>query len=164
MQIIRGQYPPNYKAIAEVFNIENYDGIVFTYGDDLYVPGGKSVPLDRHLMIHEETHQHQQNSMGVENWWDKYLVDVSFRFGQELEAYRNQYKSMNTLPLNVRLDYLDHLARDLSGPMYGNIMTKDEAKAYITEGIILKHPKTKAGQKIRKLKKRARQNRKKGRK
>lgn len=166
MQIINGEYPPNYKDIAKVFKITGKPGIVFTYGSKLYVPSGHSI--DRHLLVHEETHEKQQNAIGVEEWWSKFLSDPNFRFVQELEAYRNQYRSMWSLPLKRRLGYLDHIAGDLSGEMYGNLMTKEQAIKVITDGIILKRP-DKIGSprkkvSLQKLKKRHRQNRKKGRK
>lgn len=166
MEIIYGQNPPNHKAIAKRFNIKGRNNIVYTYGDKLYVPGGDGIAIDPHLMKHEETHVKQQAEIGVEAWWDKYLTDDNFRFIQELEAYRNQYRSMNVLPLNQRLAYLDHIATDLSGPMYGDMLSKDEAIQVITNGIILKHVDTKKRKRdtVRKLKKRSRQNRKKGRK
>lgn len=162
MQIIYGKYPPNYKAIVKAFDIKGNDGIVFTYGHKLYVPGGQEI--DKHLMVHEETHAKQQGAMGVEDWWERYLVDPGFRFMQELEAYRNQYRSMATLQLQVRVGYLNHIATDLSGPMYGNLLTKEQALDEITKGIILKQPKTAHGKNMRKVKKLRRQNRKKGRK
>lgn len=161
MQIIK-DYPPNYKDITKAFDIENKPGIVFTYGDKLYVPSGQTV-LDKHLIKHEETHVKQQRAMGVEYWWARYLIDAGFRFIQELEAYRAQYRSMASLSLEQRLGYLDHISSDLSGPMYGNLLSKDSAKTAITDGIILKHVNS-GGKNTRKFKKLKRQNRKKGRK
>ena len=158
MQIIYGEYPPNYKAIAKTFKIKGRTNIVFTYGDSLYVPSGE--PVDKYLLRHEETHAKQQTDP-VE-WWDRYLVDPGFRFTQELEAYREQYRGMGDLPLATRISYLDHIATDLAGEMYGNLVTKDEAKAEITKDIILKHTGT-SSKKDRKIKKMKRQNRKKAR-
>lgn len=160
MKIIYGEYPPNYKAIAKTFGIKNSGGIVFTYGEKLFIPSGHEP--DRHLMCHEETHERQQSIVGVEAWWDRYLVDPGFRFTQELEAYRNQYKSLAALSLSNRVAYLNHIATDLAGPMYGNLITIDEAKAEVTKDIILKHVGL-SSKNRRKAKKRERQNRKKGR-
>ena len=165
MEIIYDEYPPNYKKIAKTFNIKGRTNIVFTYGDKLYVPGGRTLNIDQPLLRHEETHARRQAEMGVEAWYERYLADPGFRFMQELEAYRNQYRAMAELPFERRIGYLDHISSELAGEMYGNLVTKDEAKAEITKGIILKHV---GGTKhkhltIRKLKKRQRQNRKKGR-
>lgn len=157
-------YPPNYKKIAKAFNIKGNEGVIFTYGNDLYVPGGERIVIDKPLIRHEMVHAQQQKKIGVGAWWDRFLEDPSFRFQQELEAYREQYRAMASLTLQERLGYLNHISNDLSGEMYGNLMTKDEATAAITDGIILKGSKTHKHKNIRKLKKRQRQNRKKGRK
>lgn len=161
MQIVYGEYPPNYKAIAKKFKIKGRDTIVFTYGDKLYIPSGRTP--DKYLMRHEETHERQQLAMGVEEWWKQYLDDPDFRFAQELEAYRAQYRSMATLALDQRVGYLNHIATDLAGEMYGNLMTVKEAEAAITDGIVLKHVGS-SNKNNRVAKKRQRQNRKKGRK
>lgn len=157
-------YPPNYKKIADTFNIKDNEGVIFTYGNDLYVPDGERILIDKPLIKHEKVHARQQKKIGIGLWWERFLEDADFRFTQELEAYREQYRAMAGLTLQQRLGYLDHIASDLSGEMYGNLMTKDEAVAAITEGIILKGTKVAKHKNIRKLKKRERQNRKKGRK
>ncbi len=161
MEIIYGEYPPNYKAIAKTFKIKGRTDIVFTYGYKLYIPSGDRP--DKHLMKHEETHARQQAEMGAEEWWARYFVDPQFRFVQELEAYRNQYRSMNTLPLETRIPYLQHIATDLAGPMYGDMMSVADAKTEITRDIILKQPGLAHSKNARKLKKRERQNKKKAR-
>ncbi len=161
MEIVKGEYPPNYKAIAKAFKIKDKKGVVFTYGDELFVPSGGTP--DKYLLRHEETHQRQQNAMGVEVWWELYLKDPEFRYNQELEAYRNQYKSMGDLPIEARMSYLEHISTDLAGPIYGNLMTVAEARAVITDGIVPKRPGSFKSNNLRKAKKRQRQNRKKGR-
>jgi len=157
-------YPPNYKKIAAAFNITSHENVIFTYGNQLFVPAGERIVIDKPLMKHEETHARQQRDMGVEEWWERFLEEPGFRFQQELEAYRQQYRAMAGLPLEQRLGYLDHISNDLSGEIYGNMVTFDEAKAAITEGIILKHTKPgKPQHDARRAKKRTCQNRKKGR-
>lgn len=164
MEIVYAK-PPNYDMVAKAFNIEDMGGVIFTYGNKLYVPGGEKIHIDKPLMRHEETHARQQKKMGIDLWWEQFLGDRNFRLSQELEAYREQYRAMAGLPLEARIGYLDHIAGDLSGKMYGNLMTKEEAKAVITEGIILKHTKPSSPKADpRRAKKRQRQNRKKGRK
>lgn len=165
MQIVY-DYPPNYEAINKVFDIKDKPGIVFTYGYKLYVPGGKSVEVDKHLLIHEETHAAQQTAMGVEKWWEQYLSEPQFRLVNEVEAYRNQYRSMGSLSLRQRKGYLDHIVKDLSGAMYGNVVSPEYAYRLVTDGITLKGHDVpgKSSPDARKLKKRQRQNRKKGRK
>lgn len=162
MNIIYGGYPPNYEEIAKAFNIRGNTNIVFTYGNKLFVPNGR--PVDKYLLKHEETHARQQTAVGPEHWWKQYLVDPSFRFTNELEAYREQYRSMSDLPFATRVGYLEHITNDLAGEMYGGLVTVAEAKAAITEGIVLKRPVSSKNINIRRAKKLQRQNRKKGRK
>lgn len=124
---IKHKYPPNYQEIIEHFpTVENMTGVIFTYGNKLYVPGGENIPDD--LMKHEETHQRQQMEMGIDEWWNRYFEDAEFRLDQEVEAYRNQYKYARE---NYdRADYrqlLKKIAKDLSRPMYGSIINKKEA-------------------------------------
>lgn len=113
-------FPPNYKAIkAKLSPMAN---TVYTYGDTIYAPG---IPyaLAPDLLVHEETHEIQQGNDPA-GWWETYLNDAEFRFKQELKAYQNQYKYF--LKHNNRQEafiFLDLLAQDLSGPIYGNVVS-----------------------------------------
>jgi len=107
------------------------DNTVFAYGRTYYVPSG--IPLTPDLALHEATHTMQQGE-DVDGWWDRYFEDVNFRFEQELEAYRTQYKCLknvvkdrNNLARQARL-----LAVTLSGPLYGKLVSGSEAYARIT--------------------------------
>ncbi len=136
MKIVKG-YPPNIEAIRAKFALSEY--VIFTYGGVIYQPGSGVIPLD--LMVHEETHEIQQmNFKSPDEWWDKYLDDEKFRLDQEVEAYRRQYEfykdSKCTKPggkiREVRLrKFLLKVARDLSGPIYGNLVPMSEAKKLI---------------------------------
>jgi hypothetical protein len=129
MKIIKG-YPPNIDAIRARFGAANVATAIFAYGDAVYVPSGHDLPL--HLQAHELTHLIQQDGDPVE-WWDKYLKDSDFRLSQELEAYRKQYEHLTKFSnRQQRRWWLDRMSRDLSGPMYGNLTSKDEAKEAIT--------------------------------
>lgn len=131
MKII-DDYPPNYKEIADTFNLTGRPGIVFTYGDVLYNPSGAKIDL--HLMKHEETHMHEQRKIGRDAWWKRYLVDQEFRLEQELKAYRAQHKCLKqNYPRDYRRLVTQQIAKDLSSKMYGNIVTKEEAKRLITD-------------------------------
>lgn len=155
--------PPIYDKVAAAFNIKDDSTVIFTYGNKLFVPGGRRLVLDKPLMRHEETHARQQKITGIEEWWERFLVDPAFRLSQELEAYREQYRAMASLPLGTVVGYLEHICADLSGEMYGNMLTADEAKAVITEGIVLKRPKVGGANNARKSNKLKRQNKKRGR-
>ena len=125
--------PPNYKQIAETFNLVGKN-VVFTYGDTVYAPSGKG--LSRDLEVHEATHMRQQASLGPDAWWEKYLADPTFRALQELEAYREQYQFACTNYDRIsRRKLLRHISKDLSGRMYGDMMKTSEAEALIKTGI-----------------------------
>lgn len=126
---ILNQYPPNIDKIRERFPGLPLN-VVFTYGDIIYNPTNGFINTP--LLVHEETHTKQQGN-DPKTWWDKYLTDDIFRFNQELEAYRNQYKKMkrNIKDINKLSQQLDFIVKDFSGPMYGNIVSYDEAKELI---------------------------------
>lgn len=129
--IIVEEYPPNFDHICEVIPaVRDQKGIVFTYGDTIYNPSGQEI--QDHLELHESIHEVQQSKIGVEEWWDKYLIDVDFRLEQELEAYRAQYKFTSKVygRANAQM-LLKEVAKDLSSPMYGSIMKYKQARKEI---------------------------------
>lgn len=129
MKIIKA-FPPNYEEICKHFDIRGRNTIVFAYGDTLYNPGGGNI--DECLMKHEETHERQQHMMGVEPWWQRYLIDPKFRLFQEVEAYQIQYAhAKQILARPGRRALLKHITKDLSGPMYGNIISAEEAERLV---------------------------------
>ncbi len=132
MKVINGK-PPNYVEICEHFDIKDNEGVVFTYGNALYIPSGKKPPKD--LMSHEQTHERQQREVGVKEWWAKYFKDPKWRMEQELEAYQYQYRyARKNYSSGQTSQLLDRIATDLSGKMYGNIVTKAKATKLIKEG------------------------------
>lgn len=121
---IKNEFPPNYAEIAEAFDLTGVKP-VFSYRPFLYNP--HNCPIPDHLLTHELVHQEQQQDPKA--WWNRYLEDRDFRLEQELAAYRAQYqfgkkwiKDRNTL-----FRFLDALATELSGKMYGEIIGRDEA-------------------------------------
>lgn len=130
MKVIHA-FPPNYEEICKVFPIAGIKTIVFTYGDILYRPG-RSGAVPGHLKTHERTHEKQQGNDPA-GWWAKYLVDKDFRLSQEVEAYRRQYRYFISTNHNIKeqVVFLDRIADDLSSEIYGNMVTKEEAKKLI---------------------------------
>lgn len=115
MKVLK-ENPPNFDLIKEKFEVQN--NTVFTYGDTIYAPK-VDFELPPDLIAHEKTHQIQQGA-DPDAWWNKYLEDRSFRFDQELEAYRNQYKFYCKFnkDRNARSKFLVTIAQDLSGGLY----------------------------------------------
>lgn len=132
MQVIHGR-PPNWEELVAAFQIPEAR-VVITYGDTVYMPGGGSMYPD--LKAHESVHVRQQNAFGVKQWWDRYIVDQQFRFEQELEAYRAQYEFKKTEQRNREkvAKFLLAIAREMSSPMYGNMVTLGQAMKLIRTG------------------------------
>lgn len=127
---VKRELPPNYEEICKTLSPN--DKTVFTYGQTLYVPHiPEDMELPPDLMVHEEIHAKQQTNP-VE-WWNKYLSDQDFRFSQELEAYAAQWNYVNNLEVKRagKEKFLDMIARDLSGEMYGNLFSHGEAQSKI---------------------------------
>lgn len=128
MKIVQG-FPPNIREIQKKFNLTGFNP-VFTYGSELYNPTG--LPVAQDLMVHEETHEKQQQAYGRDQWWAMYLENPTFRLTQETEAYREQWRFLQTvLNRKGRLAALNTLAENLSSAMYGNIINKKLAKELI---------------------------------
>lgn len=125
---IKNEYPPNYKEIAQVFDLSGKKPI-FTYGDTIYNPHGSTI--EPHLEVHEQVHVEQQGD-DPKGWWDKYLVDPQFRLNQELEAYGKQYQyAKEHLPNKALKHFLFLIASDLSSEMYGSLLSHNEAESKI---------------------------------
>lgn len=130
MRIIRA-YPPNYPQLSRAFPwIKGRQGLLYAWGDRVYNPSGITIPAA--LWAHEETHGRQQADAvgGVEAWWQEYIDDPDSRFYWELEAHRAEFATYVGNPAS-RAAYLDTLAARLSGPLYGNLLTLDEARKEI---------------------------------
>ena len=129
MRIVHGHYPPNYKKIADA--LAPGPNAIFCYGESIYIPGGFDIPP--WLEAHEAVHSRQQRAVGIEPWWDRYIVDPEWRFAQELEAHRMEWRvfidGKPTRP--QRRHMIKILSRRLSGPLYGNIVTRAAARRAI---------------------------------
>ena len=89
-------------------------------------------------MIHEQVHERQQTKsifLRPKKWWKKYLTDESFRMSQELEAYRAQYQFVKKYEDNKRKVkmFLYEVSQALANPIYGNMVSVNEAKKLIEE-------------------------------
>lgn len=127
------QKPPNYDEVAAFFKLDPGQAIFFTYGDTVYNPG--MVKISEDLIRHEETHIEQQeaNSEVADLWWKRYLRDPEFRIQEEAEAYGNQYAFMcaRNHDRNYQARYLHEIAGHLSGPVYGNAISRQDAAKLI---------------------------------
>ena len=99
---------------------------VWVYGDTLYNP--HQMPINKVLLEHEKIHSKQQGDKPAE-WWHNYFNNDKFRFEQELEAYRHQYHFVKGFVKgrNDLFNFLKLIASDMSGKMYGNMCSLQEA-------------------------------------
>ena len=130
MTKISHEKPPVYERCHELFGVDWVkDRVVFAYGDTIHCAPSTTVPAD--VEAHEKTHFKQQAAHpgGAKGWWDQYLEDPAFRLSQEIEAYRAQYQWLerNMKNRNERFRIFMHMVGDLSGPIYGKLMTQQEA-------------------------------------
>lgn len=110
---------PFYDEFAKRFEIT--EKTIFAGGLDIY----SNYPLTPDLMVHELVHLRQQEKHGLVEWIHDYLYDKDFRLEQELEAYREQLKSIKERNHRARLHMIS--AQQLASPMYGNIINYQEA-------------------------------------
>ena len=120
------EQPPNITTLRAAFRLTG--GEVFAWAGVIYNPGGGDV--SRAFIEHERVHFKQQREAGgPEAWWDRYIVDPAWRLEQEMEATAMEFKVYSEDHGRAqRRCYLDCLARRLSLPMYGRMISKKDAK------------------------------------
>lgn len=116
--------PPIFPTLQKKFGVKWDQGIIVTYFPHVYC----KTDISPDLVIHEGVHLTQQEEMGVEAWWDRYLSDPHFRLSQELEAYQVQYRwAIDNMNRQGRKQLLRKCAKDLSGDIYGRIISYQDA-------------------------------------
>lgn len=131
MNIVRGT-PPNFAAIVAVFPFAARHGVMFTWGDTVYVNGIPDIPTQ--LKAHEAVHSQRQAKLGgPQHWWDRYLIDPAFRLEEEIIAHRAEYRTLKHILQNRNhlAQNLDFIAERLASPLYGAMITKQAAKRAI---------------------------------
>lgn len=125
--------PPVWGTLQERYGV-SWNTTVVAYGDTIH---SARLPLPADIEVHERVHlrQHGYTQAGAAEWWKRYLDDPKFRYEQELEAYRAQYQFLRKTvkDRNALTQKTDKLARCLSGTMYGNLATYNEALKAITK-------------------------------
>ena len=118
---------PNLSTIISLFNVDvNY--VIIAYGDTIYAP---NKTMSRDLLVHELVHCERQgfNTKQAERWWQRYLEDKEFRLNEEVLAYKAQFNFCKNVykDKNRQIKILYALAKELSSPMYGEIVSLSEA-------------------------------------
>ena len=134
MTIVFGP-PPNYEEIVRRFGPLR-SATLFAYGDTIYTKMPRQ-EIDLGLVRHEAVHSRQQErGGGPEAWWRRYMDDPAFRAEQEVEAYRAQLRfyALKIGSRKVMRQITLAISKELSGPMYGRLMSRREAYARLSEG------------------------------
>lgn len=125
-------YPPNIDAIDAVFKVRG-KAIIYAYEDRIFAPFSDTISPA--ILAHEKVHCERQQGC-VKEWWDAYIHEREFRLGEEIPAHIAEF---NHLCLqypnrNMRRRHLAVIAHKLSAPLYGSLISKQEAKAIILKG------------------------------
>jgi hypothetical protein len=131
---IEARRPPNFDYIQAHFpNAENF-GVIFAFGNTIYNPSGIKLPPS--LVAHEATHSLQQEEIGgPEIWWGFYIEQSDWMIGQELDAYRIEYREhcnpINKANRHSRHRMLCNCAERLASPLYNRGIKKKLAQKLI---------------------------------
>lgn len=123
--------PPHFKIMQKVFGCD-WERTAFAFSNTIY----SKYPLPDHLIEHESVHLKQQgfNFIGAWIWLALYLSSKRFRYHMELQAYRKQWQFFKEhYAFQYRGEFIAKIAGDLSGELYGNIVTYNEAVRKITQ-------------------------------
>lgn len=125
---ISTEKPPVWDRLCEAFPNLVWKDIAITYGGVIYSPN----PVEDNVLVHELVHVKQQQGKNADEWMERYLADTEFRYKQELLAYQVEYRycrgRLTDRDAGVRM------AKELSGPLYNNIVTYEQALKDITNG------------------------------
>lgn len=94
---------------------------IFACYPDVYT----DYPLTEDLAVHENVHLRQQQEVGLIEWIYDFLYNPEKRLEYEIEAYREQLKSIKDRNHRTRVYF--ESARNLSSSLYGNIISYQDA-------------------------------------
>lgn len=130
MQISK-QKPKCWDRISEIFPLRWDQGVIITYGGVVHTISGKITP---ELEAHEQVHIDQQAGIDPDEWVERFISDIDFRLAVEIEAFRAQADYLRVAHehypelLNQKLHWI---YTSISSPLYGNVITYEEAKKLI---------------------------------
>lgn len=122
------------KIFFPTFNWEGTNAIMgdaFVFGYKIYTKDKLSYFQKAHELIHIQ--QQRGNFIGAVKWWYNYIRNSIFRLAQEAEAYRFEHQLFRKYvhDRNKIALHLDFCCRVLSGPLYKNLISYEEAKKFI---------------------------------
>ncbi|MDP2618632.1 MAG: hypothetical protein Q8P46_00405 [Hyphomicrobiales bacterium] len=125
-------YPPIYTEIAAAFDISGRNPI-FAWGDRVFNP--HNIVIGPELIAHEAVHGRRQGN-DVEGWWRRYIDDPAFRLAEEIPAHAAEFNILAGVPGTNRQHKrkcLAYVAKRLTSPIYGRLITLDAAKKAILD-------------------------------
>lgn len=135
MRVVHG-LPPIFEEILGAFPDAGRPGVMFCFGDAIFVPGPPRL-IGAEFFAHEQVHCDRQGS-DVLGWWHRYLSDPGFRLEEELPAHVAEFKQLCAQQRGrwvsgraMRRTIAAHVARKLAAPLYGRMITVEEAKEAI---------------------------------
>jgi hypothetical protein len=133
-QIVTIKYSrPFFWRILKIF-FPDYDPdgtVAVAFGRITYA----NIEIPEDYQVHESIHlrQHCYSYFVAVFWWILYLFSKRFRYSQELEAFREQYKWIIVNQPFWRRKKLDEYAHQLSSSLYGSMVSFEEARERIKE-------------------------------
>lgn len=124
--LIKNEKPPVWDRLVEAFPNLEWKDIAITYGGVIYSPN----PVEDNVLVHEMVHVRQQQGKNANEWMERYIADPEFRYKQELLAYQVEYKFWKkhfSKRDDVLTTAIEGMAKTLSGPLYNNIVTYEQA-------------------------------------
>lgn len=94
---------------------------IFALADTIYT----DYDLTPDLLVHELVHLEQQRRVGTTEWVYDFLEYPDKRLKYELEAYRKQLQSIKDRNYRAKVRWSS--ADNLSSPLYGNIISRQDA-------------------------------------
>lgn len=128
---IEKTYPPIYEELIKVLPDGKKPGVLFCYGTTIHNP--TDIKLTPWIYEHEKVHSYYQSIIGVEQWWEQYLGDKSFRFDEELAAHKVEYYIFKKCIMsdNKRKEYLFDISKRLASPLYSAGITQADCRKAI---------------------------------
>lgn len=124
--------PPYYRLIKLIFPEYDFEKTTMTWGGVIYT----SIDMPEALLVHELVHVRQQQGKNRWLFLLRYWLSPRFRYRMELEAFQEEWRYLRGKYPRAHEDrtrqmILDDLARHLSGPIYKNIISFEDAKKAI---------------------------------
>jgi len=123
--------PRIYEELHEKFGVEWEEDVVITYFPNIHCRS--NVWNFPEKIAHEAVHLKQQEEMGAEIWWYKFINEPGFRLEQEAQAHKKEadFIRKNIKDRNLRAQIIHEIASNLSSSMYGNVVDHQTAMRLI---------------------------------